>query len=356
MTGPLSPTIRILGGPLLAIALLSTPTPARADEPSPSPSPPAHADRPSPSPSPSAHADEPSPPPPAQPTRVRLAYRAPAGCPDEPSFVAAVAAQARPFVRAPRSAARVRSLEAIITLRGDGHAGVLRVREAGGATSERTVAGDTCAEVFSALALVAALTVDTGPPPPNPPPVVEPPPPPPPPPRWRWSTAVTTGAFFAIAPVTAWGVAPTFEAAPPLPGAPLAASLGLSFVASPRSSTPLGSAELFWLTARFGLTGIALGAGPFSIRPAADIGAGIVRGRGLAIANPRDQMRPWVDATVGARAQLVLLPRVAVELSGGILVPITRVTWIFEDPSVIVHDTPPFGGYLTVGLRALLAP
>ena len=293
----------------------------------------------------------------AAPPRVRIAYRAADGCPDEAAFVAAIAAQARPFERAPRSAARVRSLDAHITRDDEQHRGVLRVREADGAASEREVRGATCQEVFSALALVAALTVDTGPPPPSPPPPEEPPPPlPAAPPRWTLATTFHAGAFFAMAPGAALGVVPEIEIAPPLAGTPLVARLGLAFAASPRTDKAAGSAEFYWFAARLDVGLFALRRAWFSLRPTVGAGGGAVLGRGLAIATPREQLRPWFDVAAGLRAHAALLPGFGLELAGGLLVPITRETWIFERPDAVIHETPPVGAYVTAGVRVLLTP
>jgi hypothetical protein len=293
----------------------------------------------------------------AAPPRVRLAYAAPEGCPDEAAFVAAVAAQAHPFERAPRSAARVRSLEARIARADDAHTGVLRVREADGATSERDVRGATCQEVFSALALVAALTVDTGPPPPSPPPPEEPPPPLPAIPlRWTAATTLHAGAFFSMAPGASIGVAPELEIAPPFAGTPLVVRLGLVLAASPRAETPAGSAEFFWFAARLDVGLFALRRAWFSLRPTIGAGAGAVLGRGFAVAIPHEETRPWFDVAAGLRAHAALLPGFGLELAGGLLVPITRETWIFERPDAVIHATPPVGGYVTVGVRVVLRP
>lgn len=292
----------------------------------------------------------------AAPPRVRIAYRAAEGCPDEAAFVAAITAQARPFERAPRSAARVRSLDAQITRRDDQHAGVLRVREADGAVSERDVRGATCQEVFSALALVAALTVDTGPPPPSPPPPEEPPPLPAAPLRWSVATALHAGAFFSMTPAAALGVVPAIEIAPPLAGTPLVVRLGLAFAASPRTDTAAGSAEFTWFAARLDVGLFALRRAWFSLRPTVGAGGGAVLGRGFAIATPREELRPWFDVAAGVRAHAALLPALGLELAGGLLVPITRETWIFERPDAVVHETPPVGAYVTAGVRVVLTP
>jgi len=292
----------------------------------------------------------------AEPTRVRLSYRATPDCPGEDAFVAALTAQAHPFARAPRSAARVRSLDAEIARSDSGHTGHLRVREADGVTSERDVRGSTCADVFSALALVTALAIDSGPPAPRPPPPDEPPPPAPATPRrWGWSTAVVGGGFFAMAPVPAWGVEPSLEAVPPLPGGVLAVRLSLALAASPRTTTRAGDADFFWLTGRVSAGLWPLARSWFSLRPTVGAGFGFVRGRGMIVALPREAIRPWLDVALGLRAHAALTRRFAVELSGGLLVLITRATWTFDEPEVIVHETPPLGGYLTAGVRITLA-
>jgi hypothetical protein len=287
--------------------------------------------------------------------RIRIAYRAADGCPDETAFIEALTAQAHPFERAPRSAARVRSLDAQITSSEGGHTGLLRVREADGATSERDVHGATCEEVFSALALVTALAIDTGPRPPNPPPPDETPEPPPSEkPHWAWATTVHGGAFFAMAPSATWGVTPSLEVAPPIQGSPLRARLGLTIAGSPRADTISGSAEFLWFAARLGFSLFSLARGPVALRPTATFGAGAIIGRGFAIALPKEQVKPWLDVTFGARAELMILPSVGVELEGGGLVPFMRDIWVFNTPPVIVHTTPVLGAYVTGGVRVVL--
>lgn len=290
--------------------------------------------------------------------RVRLSYRADEPCPDELAFVAAVTTQARPFQRAPRSAARVRSLEAVIRRDDDRFSGLLRVREADGATSERDVRGATCGEVFSALSLVAAITIDTGPPEPDPPPAdpTEPETPGAPARRWTFATAVLGGAFFAMAKDPALGVAPALQISTPLGDRPFGLHLGAVLAASQRTSTTAGAAEFLWFGARLAASIAALSEGPFSLHPTVGIDAGFVRGRGLGLAKPREETRPWLALSTGARAELMLHPRFGVDLAGGMLVPITRDRWVFERPDLVVHQTPPLGAYLTCGLRVVLSP
>jgi hypothetical protein len=64
---------------------------------------------------------------------------------------------------------------------------------------------------------------------------------------------------------------------------------------------------------------------------------------------------PWADVTLGARAELMLASWIGVEVSGAMMVPITRRRWIFDTPELVVHETPAIGGYLTAGVRFVLA-
>lgn len=294
---------------------------------------------------------EPQSPPP----RVRLAYRAVDGCPTEDAFVAAVSAQTRAFQRAPRSAARIRSLDATIARRGDGFRGLLRVREAEGTTSERDMTGSTCDEVFSALTLVAAITIDTGPPPPSPPPPEPVSPPPPPQPRpLIIATALSGGAFFSMAKDPVWGLVPALEIASTAGGIPVGLQLGGALAVSPRASTTAGSAEFLWIAGRASGSVQALSISWFSLHPTAGVDAGILRGRGFDLAAPRMELRPWADLAAGVRAELMAWPPAGIEVSAGMLIPLTRGRWVFEDPDQIVHETPPVGAYFTLGLRAEL--
>ena len=313
----------------------------------------------------SVEAAEPSPPnetktpaaPPEPKRRVRIAYAAPDGCPDEGAFVAAITAQAQPFERAPRSAARVRLLDATIASAGAEHTGVLRVREADGATSERDVRGATCQEVFSALALVAALAVDTGPPPPPPLSTEEPPPPPPPPPpTWRLGLAVDTGVFTTMAPNESLALVPALEVEPPIPRAHLVMRVGPVAAMSPRANTPAGTADFTWFAGRLDVAVLGLFGSFYALRPTVAVMAGAVLGSGANVATPHTKIQSWVDFEAGARASVTLWPSFGIELGGGVLVPITRPTWVFESPDAVIHATPPVGGYVTLGGCFQLVP
>src|SRR5947209_8250423 len=87
---------------------------------------------------------------------VRVDYDAPASCPDRARFVARVRART-PRVTIADDAST--TLRARITLRDRGFAGEIALVE-GGHETQRRVAGESCAEVVEALALIAAVAVD----------------------------------------------------------------------------------------------------------------------------------------------------------------------------------------------------
>ncbi len=89
---------------------------------------------------------------------VGLAYEAPAGCPAQPDFVAAVAARGGDFEAA--GSARSHQVLVVAIRRDDrGFAGAFQVRDAATATNKREVYGQGCDEVVDALAVVTAIAL-----------------------------------------------------------------------------------------------------------------------------------------------------------------------------------------------------
>jgi hypothetical protein len=89
---------------------------------------------------------------------VKLAYAAPAGCPSEDDFVAAVTARGADF--AAPGGTRVPEVMVVSISRGDnGFAGAFQVRDGGEATNKREVRGASCREVADALAVVTAIAL-----------------------------------------------------------------------------------------------------------------------------------------------------------------------------------------------------
>jgi hypothetical protein len=92
---------------------------------------------------------------------VKLTYQAPAGCPSEDDFVAAVTARGADF-DAPRGAPVAEVMVVSITRADNGFAGAFQVRDGSEATNKREVRGAICREVADALAVVTAIALQGG--------------------------------------------------------------------------------------------------------------------------------------------------------------------------------------------------
>jgi hypothetical protein len=92
---------------------------------------------------------------------VTLAYDAPAGCPSESEFVAAVTARGADFDAA-RATPVAQVMVVSISRAQDGFAGAFQVRDAREATNKREVRGASCREVADALAVVTAIALQGG--------------------------------------------------------------------------------------------------------------------------------------------------------------------------------------------------
>ena len=92
---------------------------------------------------------------------MKLAYDAPAGCPSEDDFVAAVTARGAQFDAA-RGTPVPEVMVVSITRTDNGFAGAFQVRDGGEATNKREVRGASCREVADALAVVTAIALQGG--------------------------------------------------------------------------------------------------------------------------------------------------------------------------------------------------
>ena len=92
---------------------------------------------------------------------VKLAYDAPAGCPSEDDFIAAVTARGADF-DAPRGTPVAEVMVVSINRADNGFAGAFQVRDGGEATNKRAVRGASCREVADALAVVTAIALQGG--------------------------------------------------------------------------------------------------------------------------------------------------------------------------------------------------
>jgi hypothetical protein len=98
-----------------------------------------------------------------------LTYRAPAECPPEPAFVAAVGARGGRLDR-PATGGSARAFDVSITHGGSAYRGSLQVLGSDGASGAREVHAASCAEVVDGLAVVTAIALRAEPEAATPPP------------------------------------------------------------------------------------------------------------------------------------------------------------------------------------------
>ncbi|HEU4578432.1 MAG TPA: hypothetical protein VFS67_09265 [Polyangiaceae bacterium] len=94
----------------------------------------------------------------AEAASARLSYSAPEGCPGETAFVSALTARGASLERA----GEARLFEVRIEHNANGFSGSFQIGEGSEASGARRVHGSTCAEVSDALAVVAAIALESG--------------------------------------------------------------------------------------------------------------------------------------------------------------------------------------------------
>lgn len=302
----------------------------------------------------------------AEPRAWRAEVALADGCRDV--FAAEVRARANVTI----DAAATRRFVVRVEHRGDVFAGELIVDD-GEATTLRAIAGPSCAEVVTGLALVAALAADpraidreeTGAPGPRMAPSTAPLPPsarsrptvdgadePPTAvaraPRWSAGGQLEVGSA-AVDPLVAVGVFVAVDASPKGVVAPWA-RLGGSLTLPTDAASVSGNAALFWARAvpevsllRFPLASVV------AIRPSAGVELGVVRARGTggSAVETTSRTRPWVAPRVSAALVLEPARWFGVEIAGGALVPITREAFVFE-PAEQVYRPPSVAAFASV--------
>jgi hypothetical protein len=110
------------------------------------------------------------------------------------------------------------------------------------------------------------------------------------------------------------------------------------------------SARFSWIAGRLSGCPAALRIGPITARPCAGIDAGALRGRGSGVAQPLGVTRAWGAVTALGRLQGEIYPGMALEIEGGAAFPLTRDTFVFDDPRREIHAIPAVGGFGSAGL------
>ena len=312
----------------------------------------------------------------AQVEPVRLVYQAYPGCPDEARFVEKVVANVS-RARFAVGGEPARTLVVAVRPSVDGSVGFVQVTGIDGAVSRRDVAGKTCDEVVSALALMATLAID--------PPVLSPPE------RttpldeaasdsglpaaaivdeaatrssqpasradagWRWGAGVDGQVLGGIMPMWAPG-AGVFVDLESVGAHPILSSLRVSaHVATAGTSFAGGvGANLSWITARLeGCMG-RVRVGSLSATVCLDADVGVLDSDGDGLANAASDRRWWGAATALGRVAWPLGGGPWVEGSGGVGVPFERYTFYYQaasgSGSTAAYRVPIVGGELGLGV------
>jgi hypothetical protein len=303
------------------------------------------------------------------PHSVALEYQAADGCPDAAFFAREVRSRTSQVAFTQGSEVS-RSFKVVVQSTPGSYSGFLGVADARGPLSERRFEAAKCEDVIVALALVAALAVDPNasaapadsakaeeatpakrsevgePAKPAPAPVAGPQifdrrPPPARARPWIWSsgpaigvlTATTTAPLLSIG----WSVEVEEKRSGFAPGARL-----MPFFAETGTTGPSGdSAEFRLIAARAEGCALAL---PLSrgvrVRPCLGVDTGVLQARGVGAERPRSNEAFWLSVVLDLRLQLTVMNRFFVEVAGGPVIPVTRPTFVFERPLLVVHEVP----------------
>lgn len=328
---------------------------------------------------------------------VRLIYRAPVGCPAEARFWDEVAARTD-RVRLAEGTEPARVFSVSVDARPGESRGDLESTDVQGVRMHREVTGDDCAEVVSALALIAALMVDsqarTDPTPAIPPaataetaensatppgagtaPTVSPSVPPPivtvppaaPTPvaetaapektssHFRWSIGAEGQALAGLVPAWAFGGG-AFVALENDDEGALSPSFRITPWVAVTSATFAGNlgADLTWFAARAEVCPVRPTLAP-AVRLAACAGldAGVLWSSGTGVDHPDTHPNVWFSPLALGRLEWSLSSELRAEIGAGVTVPLDRPQFSFE-PSAGAAPSPLFqiramGALLTLG-------
>jgi hypothetical protein len=273
-------------------------------------------------------------------------YEVDASCPSQEVFGARVLA--RLGERGVRAESVQLGVEIVRGAEQHGFEGRLHAREEGEMASTREVQGASCSEVVEALALLAALSLETrgGV---NASEPVEPPPPPEPAPAaksWRLGPLALALAQSAAAPEGALGAGVGVGLQLPAYGA-LRPWVMLSVYRTLQSSAALPDSVA---QARFHLTAVYTVAcpvrwpaeGSWSLRPCLDFDLGRLTGRGLGSERIETRRGLWASAGLAGRGEVHVWGPVWLAALVGAVVPMARHEFYFA-PDAVVFRVPAMG-------------
>lgn len=331
---------------------------------------------------------------------VRLSYRASTGCPGEARFWDEVAARTD-RVRRAGADEPARLFSVLVDAGPTQSRGVLETTDANGAGSRREVTGESCAEVVSALALIAALAIDsqarTDPNPPVahtepemtnragpaalpntvPGPAGSDPSPPSPstavvspqvsPPRpavrpevnlasYDWAIGAQGQAAAGLVPVWAPG-AGVFVALESKSEEPLSPTFRLTpwFATAHAVFEGALGANITWVVARLEACPVRpVAAVSLRIAACAGMDLGAIRTKGTGLDHPEAEWHPWFAPVVMARLGWSAFDHVDLEFGLGATFPLRRYPFAFDSGNggqpTDVFQLRPVGALFTIGV------
>lgn len=313
----------------------------------------------------------------AEEEAVRVAYVAPASCPDEQVFVARVRARTQHGRFAdPGELARTFEVHLAEPEHNEGFSGQIEFIDVDGSSARRSVAGATCDEVASSLALIMALSIDDRvaqtaardqEPSPSPPPAAVSAPtketapalaasgttrPAPPEPRalhLRWQFGLNAGVLNWVSP----SVAPMFGGFAELGVREHGGALRLSAFDARQTAVVRTGAEAHFATdwLRLELCPLAFGVAPHvALSPCVAFDGGVLSARasGSALVRKTSSAQFWAAGVALARLSWEIKGRFVLGLDGELAVPLVRKDFVLNNPRTTVFQVPTVG----VGAKA----
>lgn len=275
-----------------------------------------------------------------------LGFEAPWECPNRDYFWHQLWSRSVALSHATHAAAQL-ALDVRIEPFGTSYSGVVRLRDAAGAAVERRVSGPVCVDVTMALALAAAIVLDTSPEQGRPEGSVperqyEP--------RYEYSLGATFGIHTAASPT----FAPAFGVAASLRALRMAAAPELRLEAlgsvsgRAHGAAGLAQARFIWISSRTSLCALRVTWNSMDLGPCAVLEVGALHGVGLSGTNRQSQTGLWLAP--GALLFWALRHGNArLSAGSGFVVPLERDRFIFSPDSEVFH--PPSLGFIAeVGL------
>jgi len=298
---------------------------------------------------------------------IATQYDAPEECPAEPEFLEDLMSRVD-AIRRPDSGDSPWRIHVTLRASEDEFTGEITVEAGDGTATTRRVDGPHCNEVVSALALIAAVTIEATvearaaerasmvpiAPSPTRPEVDRPARSPAADQRRAINRDWTTGARFlsmgAVAPAMLQGGAMYVGYEPPRSGFDTRLRLSMAWFPSRRFEVDGSPAEVGWSGLRLEGCPVRLGLSDAAIlAPCVTAGLGQLRAKGDFEAG-RVSASTWVDVGVGGELELPVYGNLTVGLQAAAIAPLTRDKLVFDGPSAVVHEPPRVGVFLAAGI------